>query len=333
MKEKAKAFAINAHKGQVRKNEPEKPMIIHPIAVGKLLEKFGYDDNVVAAGYLHDVVEDTNYTLEDIEKEFGSDIKSLVSGASEPDKSLSWEMRKQHTIDETKNLPFRNKLVVCADKINNLEDFMIKFGKTGNRDFSLLKRGEDQQKWYYENIYKSLITNEDVSLPIFKRLKEVLDIVFDNKKDNLITDIFSDNIELLKKLESLHYKEQELIRMKELCDLSKEQYDEITKNYSKTSKELIDLLVIGYTDAFTSLKRDYIGFLALEKRNFLNLDNILEYNECMEEAIPVLKSSVKQVIKVDTTNISPIDFSIIIADEILTVMRKKYIHVLNEKYN
>lgn len=70
IKEKAKLFAINAHKGQIRKSEPDKPMIIHPLSVGKLLEEYGYDDNVVAAGYLHDVIEDTMYTDLDILMEF-----------------------------------------------------------------------------------------------------------------------------------------------------------------------------------------------------------------------------------------------------------------------
>ena len=85
IKEKAKEFAIKAHKGQVRKNEKDKPMIMHPVSVAELLEEYGYDDNVVAAGYLHDVVEDTKYTIEDIEKEFGKDMASLVMGASERD--------------------------------------------------------------------------------------------------------------------------------------------------------------------------------------------------------------------------------------------------------
>ena len=44
LKEKAKRFAINAHKGEVRKSEPDKPMIMHPIGVGMLLEEYGYDD-------------------------------------------------------------------------------------------------------------------------------------------------------------------------------------------------------------------------------------------------------------------------------------------------
>ena len=68
IKSKAREFAIKAHANQVRKSEPDKPMIIHPIAVAKILEEYGYDDNVVAAGYLHDIDEDTKYTIEDLEK-------------------------------------------------------------------------------------------------------------------------------------------------------------------------------------------------------------------------------------------------------------------------
>ncbi len=188
IKEKAKIFAIKAHKGQIRKSEPDKPMIIHPISVGLLLEEYGYDDEVIAAGFLHDVVEDTKYTLEDIKKEFGSEIASLVKSAWGPDQSLSWEERKKHTIETSKNLPLRNKVVICADKINNLEDLMIKFEKNGKRDFNAFKRGEESQKWYYTSIYESLITNEDENLPIFKRFKEVLDKVFPKKEDSYLKD-------------------------------------------------------------------------------------------------------------------------------------------------
>lgn len=222
LKEKAKVFAINAHKGQIRKSEPDKPMIIHPISVGMLLEKYGYDEMVVAAGYLHDVVEDTKYTIEDINKEFGDDVASLVSGASESDKSLSWEQRKKHTIEETRKLSLRNKLVICADKINNLEDLMLKFQKSGKRDFSAFKRGEESQKWYYTSIYESLIYNEDENLPIFKRLKNALDVVFYKKEDLFLRNtIFDGNIEYYDKLKKLHAQKEELKKLKELCSLSK----------------------------------------------------------------------------------------------------------------
>lgn len=94
LKERAKEFAINAHMGQIRKSEPDKPMIIHPLSVGLLLEEYGYNDLVVAAGYLHDVVEDTKYTIKDIQNMFGQDVAALVMDASEPDKSLSWKNEK-----------------------------------------------------------------------------------------------------------------------------------------------------------------------------------------------------------------------------------------------
>lgn len=222
IKEKAKLFAINAHMGQVRKSEPDKPMIIHPISVGQLLESLGYDDNVVAAGYLHDVIEDTKYTSEDIEKEFGQDIACLVNSASEPDKSLSWEERKKHTIAQTKNLPLRNKAVICADKISNLEDLFLKFEKSGIRDFSPFKKGEEDQKWYYTSIYESLITNEDQNLPIFIKLKDILDKVFNKKEDLFLKDvIFNDNQDYYAKLKKLHAQKIELQHLKSLCSLTK----------------------------------------------------------------------------------------------------------------
>lgn len=143
IKEQAKLFAIKAHKGQVRKSDKEKPMVIHPINVGNILEENNYDDNVIAAGYLHDVVEDTNYTIEDIENQFGTDIASLVMGASEPDKSLSWEERKTHTINQVKDLDIRHKAIVCADKISNLEDLRILLETKENFTFDAFKRGFD----------------------------------------------------------------------------------------------------------------------------------------------------------------------------------------------
>lgn len=222
IKEKAKLFAINAHKGQIRKSEPDKPMIIHPLSVGKLLEEYGYDDNVVAAGYLHDVIEDTMYTDLDILMEFGRDILNLVMCASEPDKSLPWETRKLHTIREIKSLSFRQKLVICADKINNLEDLYLKFEKNGVRDFSTFNRGEEQQRWYYTGVYQSLVSNENENEPIFARLKDVLDKVFYEKEDlDLKLGIFSDDQEYYSDLKKLHAMKVELQNLKTLCQLPK----------------------------------------------------------------------------------------------------------------
>lgn len=185
IKEKAKIFATIAHEGQKRKSEPDKPMIIHPIAVAEILESYGYDDNVIAAGYLHDVVEDTKFTIEDIKNSFGEDIANLVYYASEPNKSLSWEERKKHTINEIKNMPLRNKLIVCADKINNIESLTKLLNEKGMAVFSSFKRGYDSQIWYFENIYESIIYNENLNLPVFKRLKEAINKLKISKQKQL----------------------------------------------------------------------------------------------------------------------------------------------------
>ena len=441
IKEKAKLFAINAHMGQVRKSEPDKPMIIHPISVGLILEEYGSDESVIAAGYLHDVVEDTKYTLKDIEKEFGSDIANLVNGASEPDKSLSWEERKKHTIENTKELPLSCKLVICADKINNLEDIMLKFQKSGKRDFSAFKRGEEQQKWYYTNVYKSLIYGEDENLPIFKRLKNVLDIVFNEKEDLYLKDtIFINNKEYYEKLKQLHAQKVELQKLKALCSLSKpfviefsgtprtgktttiynlydffkkggfnttiieefttskyykevfkpkykditsaesnikileevtkelqdtlnsdkdiilidrsindrqiwnyrkyikgemseKLYQETKEKYSIISHELIDFLVITYAEPLISLRRDYLSSLALENRKFLNTDNIIEFNTSLKALKELFNESVENYTLLDTTSMSMNDVSIEIANQIMPIIRKKYIKSFKQKYN
>ena len=227
--EKAKSFAIAAHIGQIRKSDKEKPKIIHPINVANILQEYNFDDNVIAAGYLHDVIEDTNYTKEDLLKSFGEDVVSLVLGATEEDKSLSWEERKQETITKVKTLDLRHKAIVCADKISNLEDLRIIFEINGKKDFSAFKRGFDKQKWYYTGVYDSLIYNEDEKNDMFVRLKLLIDYIFyDNKHDELERKIFSDNIEEYNKLKKFHYRKQEIYKMKSVLEKNKTYVIEFT---------------------------------------------------------------------------------------------------------
>lgn len=210
----AKVFAIKVHSGQRRKSDKDKTMVIHPINVANILREYNFDDNVIAAGYLHDTVEDTNTTLDDINKLFGEDIKSLVEGASEPDKSLSWEERKKHTIETIKTLDMRHKAVIAADKISNLEDLKILFEIKGEYDFSAFKRGFDDQKWYYTEVYNSLTLNDNH--PMFDRLKELIDYIFYNnhKDEYLINNIFNDNLDEYKELKKLQYKLKEITKLR-----------------------------------------------------------------------------------------------------------------------
>jgi (p)ppGpp synthase/HD superfamily hydrolase len=78
-------FAAKAHRHQVRKGT-DTPYITHPYAIGLMLTRAGFDPEVVAAGLLHDTVEDTDVTPEDILEEFGERVASIVEGASEPNR-------------------------------------------------------------------------------------------------------------------------------------------------------------------------------------------------------------------------------------------------------
>ena len=180
-------------------------MIYHPLAVGELLENFGYDEEVISAGYLHDTVEDTNTTIDDITTLFGSRISKLVYNASEPDKSLPWEKRKMHTINIVANNSVDDIAVILADKIHNIEDLTQELKVQGLSVFDSFKRGIDKQLWYFEGIFNAVsVSNSEV--PIVKRLERAIvklkqEIQYQNELENII---FSSDKELLSKLREIH---------------------------------------------------------------------------------------------------------------------------------
>ena len=90
-----KAFEIanRLHNGQMRKSG--EPYIIHPIAVSKILASFGMDNETVVAGLLHDVVEDTEYTREELVEDFNEEIALLVDGVTKLSK-LEFRSRQEH---------------------------------------------------------------------------------------------------------------------------------------------------------------------------------------------------------------------------------------------
>lgn len=147
---KALKFAIEAH-GDTRRKDGIL-YINHPIAVANMVRENGYCDECIAAAYLHDVVEDTKYTLEDIAKAFTGKVAHLVDCASEPDKSLDWEDRKKHTINLIPNLSKEECIVPLCDKINNIEDLINGDNRYGDEFYSKFKRPKDYHEWYYFNL-------------------------------------------------------------------------------------------------------------------------------------------------------------------------------------
>ena len=120
---KALDFAAIKHKNQRRKNPEKTPYINHPIGVANILSNEAdiTDIEVLVSAVLHDTVEDTETTFEELEENFGTVIRKIVEECSD-DKSLSKAERKQKQIEHTPMCSPKAKLVKLADKIYNLRD-------------------------------------------------------------------------------------------------------------------------------------------------------------------------------------------------------------------
>ncbi|HWL23584.1 MAG TPA: HD domain-containing protein [Ureibacillus sp.] len=153
--EKAINFAAKAHKNQTRKGT-DIPYITHPFAVGMLLQKANCSEEVIAAGILHDTLEDTETSFEDLTETFGLQVANLVLAASENDKSLPWELRKQHTIEMLKGASLEEIQVAVADKLHNLRSIRTDLKINGDSIWNRFKRGKRDQHWYYGSIVKAL---------------------------------------------------------------------------------------------------------------------------------------------------------------------------------
>ena len=176
-------FAYNAHKGQKRKAS-DIPYIIHPMEVAVILIKQKAKDNVVIAGLLHDVVEDTPITLEEIKKEFGEEIARLVDGATEPlrlrTKEGHWKERKQHTIEFIKTADIDLKMLSCADKLANIKSKIEDYEKLGEKLWDKFNAPKSDQEWYYRSMLNSFSHKPSIAhLDIYKELRKHIKGLFD----------------------------------------------------------------------------------------------------------------------------------------------------------
>jgi len=116
-------FATRKHHGQSRKDEAKTPYIFHPLGLVDVLVNVGKitDINIICAALLHDTVEDTETTAEELTETFGAEISDIVMEVTD-DKSLSKVDRKQAQIDHAMHLSKEAKAVKLADKICNLGD-------------------------------------------------------------------------------------------------------------------------------------------------------------------------------------------------------------------
>ena len=121
---KALAFAADKHRDQRRKNVDASPYINHPISLADILcnEAHVTDVNVICGALLHDTVEDTETTAEELTTEFGQQISDIVMDVTDDKTIEDKQRRKRLQIEHAAHICDPAKLVKLADKISNLRD-------------------------------------------------------------------------------------------------------------------------------------------------------------------------------------------------------------------
>lgn len=138
---------------------------------------------MVCAGYLHDVVEDTIYEIEDIENQFGRKVAHLVAKHTE-DKSRSWKERKQHTIDTIRDAEKEVKYLIVADKLDNLLGLERDLERLGEAVWQYFNAGFHKQKWYNQSIAQDMengLHNNEIPA-YFLEYRATVERVFDQNK-------------------------------------------------------------------------------------------------------------------------------------------------------
>jgi len=173
-------FAARAHSGQYRKGT-RIPYLIHPLNVAKTLIALDCPEPVIIAGILHDTIEDTRITREDIAAAFGMEIAALVVAVSEPNRSdLIWENRKAHTLQQLRMASPEHLSLSLADKLDNIRSIREDYANHGERLWKRFNRPKEKQCWYYESlakIFAERITGERI-LPLVDSFREEVRTVF-----------------------------------------------------------------------------------------------------------------------------------------------------------
>jgi (p)ppGpp synthase/HD superfamily hydrolase len=166
-------FAAFAHDGQKRADNIT-PYIAHPFSVGLILLEHGFSEEVVIAGILHDVVEDTKYTLEDIEKKFGQRVAQIVQGVTEDKQITSKEERFKFYLSVLKKSDNEVKAVRAADMLHNRRSVLKELDNKFNIWQAL---HTDKEKYLKESYSKLEIIKETLNGELVSELeKTIIDI-------------------------------------------------------------------------------------------------------------------------------------------------------------
>ena len=179
---KAIEFAARAHDGMSRKKDPA-PYVLHPLEAAVIVGSMTDDQDIISAALLHDVVEDTPLTIEDIEKNFGPRVKALVESETEDKRAdlppeNTWQIRKEESLEELENCnDIAVQMLWLGDKLSNMRSFYRIWKNEGDSMWQAFNQKDPVlQKWYYSKVAE--LTSALKEFAAWQEYNELVKIVF-----------------------------------------------------------------------------------------------------------------------------------------------------------
>lgn len=177
--DKAVKFAVEAHQGTERRGKGY-PYIIHPMEAAAIVATISNDQELLAAAVLHDTVEDTDVTIEQIREQFGDRVAELVQHETAPlDENMTWREKKTVQINQLTNAPYDSKVVALGDKLSNMYGIAIDYRRVGDEVWKLFHapNGKADVEWYYRSLGEALSELSDALA--YQKFVALLEEVFD----------------------------------------------------------------------------------------------------------------------------------------------------------
>ena len=151
-------FAAKKHAGQVRKST-DIPYLVHPVEVGLYLQNLGMSNICIQAGYLHDTLEDTDTTYDELVEEFGADVANVVLELTEVSKKRALKKAENYSPDAVK--------VKTADLMCNVSDIYDDFDLMGSKVFERFAHGKSTLDHY--KAMAELLHGKSEMMPVIQR--------------------------------------------------------------------------------------------------------------------------------------------------------------------
>jgi (p)ppGpp synthase/HD superfamily hydrolase len=186
--EQALRAATILHKDQVRKGSVPIPYVSHLFAVAMIVADYTEDEDVIIATLLHDTLEDTDYTSEELQDDFGGKVREIVESVSEPQntefQSLSWRDQKEQYAKLLRKAPQEALIVAAADKIHNMRAIVEEYYDDHVRFMADFQGSLEDRVFMYQDI--SNIMNRSLKNDIIHEFNNVFELyknfVIDVKK-------------------------------------------------------------------------------------------------------------------------------------------------------